>query len=125
LTAVGETTGSNFSSRTPSTMVVPSDRTGAITRYCFKQGSKFYKKLPERYWKDLQTIALFYPGYEYDLKDANRAFRSGDEQQFLKAVCKLHDKQQVYEEYRTTLRQNQLTSLELAYPGCEMDKQKL
>jgi hypothetical protein len=86
-------------------MVVPSDKTGAVTRYWSKQGSKLYKKLPEQYWKNLhQKIALRYPAYEYNLKEANRAFQSGEEQQFLKAIRKLCDKQQVYEEYRTTLQ---------------------
>ncbi|KAL3923964.1 MAG: hypothetical protein SGILL_001339 [Bacillariaceae sp.] len=84
--------------------------------------------LPEGYWNDLQKIHqmhVSYPGHGIDMEAARKAFQSGVEEKFLKAVRKLRDKQQVYEEYRNITRQNALTCLELAYPGCDADKEKL
>ena len=110
-------------------MVIHSDRERAVAAASShptrESEVEAKKQLPDQYWKDLHKIALSYPGHEYDLKDADSAFRSADEELFLKAVRKLRDKQSVFEEYRTAMRQNQLASLEIAYPGCEQDKEKL
>jgi uncharacterized protein YndB with AHSA1/START domain len=84
-----------------------------------------FTRLPQKRLKELEQLDLHYPGWEKDYAGACDAFHRGSEPRFNKACRKLRDKQRVYEDYRAFTRLNDMSSLELGYPGSDRDKQDL
>jgi hypothetical protein len=82
-------------------------------------------RLPQKRLKELEQLDLYYPGWEKDYAGACDAFHRGSGIRFNKACRKLRDKQRVYEDYRAFTRLNDMSSLELDYPGSDRDKQDL
>jgi Zinc finger, C3HC4 type (RING finger) len=83
------------------------------------------KPLPVELLGELQSLQLYYPGHQRDYYAAQEAFDTNSIEKFHKALKKLKEKQQVYDQYRSFTRLNELAALELVYPGHEEDLQNL
>ena len=78
--------------------------------------------LPPKLLDELYRQSFHYPGWQKDVEAAKSAFHTGSKNIFLKALRKLKDKQQVYDDCMTFKRLAALAALDLSFPSNDIDK---
>jgi len=86
------------------------------------ENSMYRLHLPSKLLDELLRQSFQYPGWQKDFDAAKIAFHTGSENIFRRALRKLNDKQQVYDDYTTFKRLTALAALDLSFPSHEMDK---